>query len=180
MESYAQENARLKGQVENLEMHNRTILGQLRQLRHLVDKTTSNVASSQTISTSSPSKNSTTNNSKKTSSNSSNSNTNAATNSSAYLMVFLACFAALFAGQPDYPSSSSNSNSQIIPSSSPKGHIVGDLSTFGSLHQVIIIFSLPQISILVLSIIDFIVFFFLSDWLHLVSENSENGTKAGW
>ncbi|VUZ44649.1 unnamed protein product [Hymenolepis diminuta] len=136
VESYAQENARLKGQVENLEMHNRTILGQLRQLRHLVDKTTSNVASSQTISTSSPSKNSTTNNSKKTSSNSSNSNTNAATNSSAYLMVFLACFAALFAGQPDYPSSSSNSNSQIIASSSPKGHIVGDLSTFGSLHQI--------------------------------------------
>nr|CDS26954.1 cAMP responsive element binding protein 3 [Hymenolepis microstoma] len=136
VENYAQENARLKGQVENLEMHNRTILSQLRQLRHLVDKTASNAASSQAISSSSPSKNSTTGNSKKTSNNSSNFNTNVATNSSAYLMVFLACFAALFAGQPDYPSSSSNSNSQLLASSSPKGHIVGDLSTFGSLHQI--------------------------------------------
>ncbi|VDO11517.1 unnamed protein product [Rodentolepis nana] len=137
VENYAQENARLKGQVENLEMHNRTILGQLRQLRHLVDKTASNVASSPAIATSSPSRHSTHGNSKKTSNNTSNSNSNVtATNSSAYLTVFLVCFVALFAGQPDHSSSSSNSNSQLIASSSPKGHIVGDLSTFGSLHQI--------------------------------------------
>lgn len=137
VENYAQENARLKGQVENLEMHNRTILSQLRQLRHLVDKTASNgVASSisQTVSTSSPStKTSPSTNPKKTSN---SSIVSTASNSSAYLMVFLACFAALFAGQPDNSSSSSASNSYLTASSSSKGHIVGDLSTFGSLHQV--------------------------------------------
>lgn len=123
-------------------MHNRTILSQLRQLRHLVDKTTSNAASSSSGSqglssngSSLSTKNSTIGNSKKTGNGASNSASATTNNSSAYLMVFLACFAALFAGQPDY-SNSSNSNSQLISSSSPKGHIVDDLSTFGSLHQV--------------------------------------------
>lgn len=144
VEAYAQENADLKRRLDGLEGTNRSLLSQLRHLQQAVNKSSSASASSTSSSSSSALPSSVPQNSGSASSKKSTSSTSlSSSSSSAYLMAFLACFAALFAGQPDASASTSSGSRSHLPvlSPSPKalatsGHIVGDLSTFGSLHQV--------------------------------------------
>ncbi|KAH9281108.1 Cyclic AMP-responsive element-binding protein 3-like protein 1 [Echinococcus granulosus] len=148
VEAYAQENADLKRRLDGLEGTNRSLLSQLRHLQQAVNKSSFASANSTSSSSSSPPPSSVSQNSGPASSMGSKKSTSPSTalsssSSSAYLMVFLACFAALFAGQPDASTSTSPGSRSYVPalSSSSKalatsGHIVGDLSTFGSLHQI--------------------------------------------
>uniref|UniRef100_A0A5K3EXH0 BZIP domain-containing protein n=1 Tax=Mesocestoides corti TaxID=53468 RepID=A0A5K3EXH0_MESCO len=128
VEVYSQENSELKRRLDGLEGTNRSLLSQLRHLQQLVNK--ANLTSSVPTTSSTSSSVSAV----KRSSNS-NSNSFSSSTSSACLMVFLVCFAALFAGQPDAESNSGSSLSFRVHTTT-SGHIVGDLSTLGSLHQI--------------------------------------------
>uniref|UniRef100_A0A0R3WML3 BZIP domain-containing protein n=1 Tax=Hydatigena taeniaeformis TaxID=6205 RepID=A0A0R3WML3_HYDTA len=146
VEAYAQENADLKRRLDGLEGTNRSLLSQLRHLQQAVNRSSSASSNSTPSSSSSTTSLSVPQNSNSTASVGSKKSTStslSSSSSSAYLMVFLACFAALFAGQPGTTTSATSGSSNYFPasSSSPKalatsGHIVGDLSTFGSLHQI--------------------------------------------
>ena len=143
VEAYAQENAKLKTELDRLGEQHRIMLSQLRQLRHMVDNKAPNSGATATTTTSSTAtSNSPTTSKKITGSNvtsgSNQGNNSVSGSSSAFLMVFLACFLALFAGQHEYTTTVGSgvaSYSSAIAASS-KRHIVGDFSTFGSIHQV--------------------------------------------
>ncbi|KAL5962478.1 Cyclic AMP response element-binding protein A [Taenia solium] len=146
VEAYAQENADLKRRLDGLEGTNRSLLSQLRHLQQAVNKSSSASANSTSSSPSAPPSSvpQTSGSASSVGSKKSTSSTSlSSSSSSAYLMAFLACFAALFAGQPDASTSTTSGSRPYLPllSPSPKalatsGHIVGDLSTFGSLHQI--------------------------------------------
>lgn len=129
VEVYSQENSELKRRLDGLESANRSLLGQLRQLQQAVNKSggSPNKRSSPSSSTSG------------VVSYSSSSSTSASSSSSACLMVFLLCFAALFAGHPTHPRGDSGFHIGAVGSaitSGNSGHIVGDLTSFSSIHQV--------------------------------------------
>ncbi|KAL5107572.1 Cyclic AMP-responsive element-binding protein 3-like protein 1 [Taenia crassiceps] len=142
VEAYAQENADLKRRLDGLEGTNRSLLSQLRHLQQAVNKSSS--ASANSTSTPSSLVSQTAGSTSSVGSKKSTASTSlSSSSSSAYLMAFLACFAALFAGQPDAFTSVSPGSNSHLPVVSPSlkalatsGHITGDLSTFGSLHQI--------------------------------------------
>nr|VZI31290.1 unnamed protein product [Spirometra erinaceieuropaei] len=148
VEVYAQENSELKRRIDGLEGTNRSLLSQLRHLQQLVNK--SNTNGSGGLSNCSSSGGTSGNTINNTGGNSSNSNKRSASTAfdshassgsgsrsgttSTCLMVFLLSFAALFAGQPTGDSTSTASSLRFY--SSPSDSSLGDISTFGSLHQI--------------------------------------------
>ncbi|BHF69015.1 Cyclic AMP-responsive element-binding protein 3-like protein [Sparganum proliferum] len=148
VEVYAQENSELKRRIDGLEGTNRSLLSQLRHLQQLVNKSNTNGNSGlSNCSSSGGTSGNTVNN---TGGNSSNPNKRSASTAfdshassgsgsrsgttSTCLMVFLLSFAALFAGQPSGDSTSTASSLRFY--SSPSDSSLGDISTFGSLHQI--------------------------------------------
>ncbi|VDL94921.1 unnamed protein product [Schistocephalus solidus] len=146
VEVYAQENSELKRRIDGLEGTNRSLLSQLRHLQQLVNKSNTN-SSSNGLSNCGSSGSNNVSNAGGSSSNSIKRSTSTAFDShassgsgsrsgttSTCLMVFLLSFAALFAGKPAGDPASTASSLRFY--SYPSDNSLGDISTFGSLHQI--------------------------------------------